>query len=79
LNDESICDEFHDKEASTEDMKIEHTAVGVNADAEKYLLDLHVDEMIILKRILKKWNGCGLDSSFAGQRPVTGGFLLKRY
>jgi len=79
LYDESIHDEFHEKEASTEDMKTEHTAVGVNADAENYLLDLHVDERIILKRILKKLNGCGLDSSFAGQRPVSGGLLLKRY
>ena len=78
-NDKSKYEEFHEQVASTEDMKTIYTVVGVNADAEKYLLNLHVDERIILKRILKNWNGCGLDSSVAGQRTVAGGLLLKRY
>jgi hypothetical protein len=60
-------------------MKTAYTVVVVNADIEKYLLDLHKDERIILKRILKKWNGCGLDLSFEGKRKVAGGLLVKRY
>jgi hypothetical protein len=42
-------------------MTTAYKVVEVNADAEKYLLDLHVDERIILKKDLKEmewvWTG----------------------
>jgi hypothetical protein len=65
-------DEFHEQVASTEDMKTAYKVSGVNDEAEKKknLLDLHVDESIILRRILKEiewvWTGlicCGTETS----------------